>query len=189
MRKIPGLLFLCFFLFGVAPCHKAVFACVQDDPNKILWSSDRKLSWNDFKGLVDTSNVAVKAMTYSEIKIDGSYLKDSIHIYKVGCYFLTNRSWHVVNDSSTLSHEQLHFDISELFARKIRKSFDSLYVKRIVDVEKHEKLFNLYIQNCDKYQDLYDSEVYFNEKKQLFWKKKIAAELLKLKEWGYIPEK
>ncbi|MFC7775202.1 DUF922 domain-containing protein [Flavobacterium sp. GCM10027622] len=160
----------------------------QDD-EIILWSSDRKLTWSDFKGVVDTSNVFIGAMTYAEIKIEGSYLKDSIRMYKVGCYFLKNKSWHIVNDSSSLSHEQLHFDISELFARKIRKSFDSLYVKRIVDVMKYEKVFNMHLNNWDKYQDLYDSETHYNEKKQLFWQKKIAVALTASKKWEYIAEK
>lgn len=157
-----------------------------EDENKILWSATKKLTWDDFKGIADTTDAFTGAMTYSEIKIDESHLENKIPVYKIGCYFIKNKSWRITNDAYSLSHEQLHFDIAELFARKMRKAYDSLNKKRIVNVEPYENIFNLYGNRLEKYQNLYDNEVYFNEKKQAYWGNKIASDLVKYKKWEYI---
>jgi predicted secreted Zn-dependent protease len=45
-------------------------------------------------------------------------------------YFDKDQSWMMVKNAYVLQHEQIHFNISELYARKIRKSADSLSQKK-----------------------------------------------------------
>jgi len=101
---------------------------------------------------------------------------------------LESESWTRVNDESTLLHEQLHFDIDELFTRKIRKAFDSLNIKKVKDYQIYDNIYISYGEKCETYQKLYDNQVYFNDSKQQQWIKKVGAELLRLKKYEYIPE-
>lgn len=181
-KRVVLLLSISFILFSLTT--KSGF----EEEEKILWSPTKKLKWDDFKGEVDTTKALVGAVTCSEIKIIDSRLTNKIPILTIGCYFIKNRSWKIVTDDYSLAHEQLHFDISEIFARKIRKSIDSLNKKKIENPNQYQKVIDFYLKNLENYQDLYDNEVYFNEKKQALWSNKIASELLKYKKWAYLGE-
>jgi len=85
-------------------------------------------------------------------------------------------------------------NIGELFARKIRKSFDSLNRKKIKQFDKYQDLFKSLNKERKMYNKLYDSEVYkindsetiiFNEEEQKKWQKKIAQELEELNEFEF----
>jgi len=160
----------------------------KEDENEILWSSKRKLNWEDFKAIPDTTNTNVIALTSSEIQITENYVLNDIPKYILQCHFIKSKSWTKVSDTVTLAHEQTHFDISELFTRKIRKAFDSLNVKKIKDFEIYDKIYDLYGEKCDKYDDKYDDEVFFDDKKQQQWIKKVNVELLRLKKYEYVIE-
>jgi len=151
--------------------------------NKIAWSSKYKLSWNDFKCLPDTSMINVNAIASCEIRILEAKYRNEIPYYKLKCFFNKNKSWTIVNDNDILKHEQLHFDISELYTRKIRKSYDSLYVKNIKDISIYEKVYTEYGKKCNNRNDLYDNEVYFDDIKQKLWIERINKELLDYKDY------
>jgi hypothetical protein len=156
-----------------------------EEEEKILWKESEKLIWDDFKGKVDTSKINVLAETCWEIKIIESHYNEKVPVFEIGNFFIKNKSWKITNDDYSLAHEQLHFDIAEIFARNIRKSYDSLNKKKIVDVNKYEAIFNHNIESCGKYNTKYDNEVYFNNKKQAFWIKKVGVELARLKKYEY----
>lgn len=179
-KRVAFLFLISFILFSLTTKNSF------EDEEKILWSSSKKLIWEDFKGEVDTTKALIGAITCSEIKVIDSRLINKIPVLKVGCYFIKNRSWKIVTDDYSLNHEQLHFDISEVFARKIRKSLDSLNKKKIESFNQYQKVIDIYLNKLERYQDFYDNEVYFNEKKQAFWSKKVASELLKYKKWEYV---
>ena len=154
----------------------------QEDKNKIEWCVDYKLEWDDFKGVPDTINTnLVVAITASKIKITNNKLENGLPKIEVRSFFIKERSWTIVNDEYTLLHEQLHFDICEVFTRKIRKSFDSLNVNGIKDIKVYQEMYNKLVDKSNDYDKLYDSEVYFNEEKQKQWSLKITKELEELK--------
>ena len=155
---------------------------VQND-DEILWFSSRKLKWEDFKATADTAQRNVEASTYSEIKIVKSSFEEGLPKYVIECNFIKSKSWTRSNDDYVLAHEQLHFDISELFARKARKSFDSLNIKKIKDFEVYNNIYLNTGKKKDKYQDLYDSQVYFDSVKQKQWIEKISKELDKFEKY------
>lgn len=97
---------------------------VEDE--KIPWSADRRLSWEDFKGVPNPADDFV-ASTNSGISFSFSYKESKGHkelTYQVLSNFYPDLSWRLPDMDSEyiLQHEQTHFDISELFARKLRKS-------------------------------------------------------------------
>lgn len=159
----------------------------QED-DKILWSSKRKLIWDDFKGAVpDTIEPFLAAITGYTIKLHYECLDNIVLNYKIENYFIKSKSWTITTDTQTLAHEQLHFDIAELYARKIRKSFDSLRLRKNNNVDIYNKIYHSIISKCENYQDLYDKKVIGNNKNQQQWIKKIGAELARLKRYEYNP--
>lgn len=152
----------------------------EGDKNKILWSNDRKLEWDDFQGIPDDKAVNTVAMIQGSIEIVKIDLIDNIPKPIVHCYFIKDKSWTVVNDDYTLQHEQLHFDIYEVYARKIRKGIDSLNTEKIQNIKDYQSLYDNYILECAEKNVQYDNEVYFNEVKQQEWNNEIHKQLLKL---------
>lgn len=182
------ILFAIFFfnIFMIVPSQLNFFKNKELNDtikNRIVWSNKYKLTWNDFKCQPDTSMTNVGAVTSCEIEILHSEYKNEIPHYKLKCFFNLNKSWTVVNDSTSLKHEQLHFDIYELYTRKIRKSFDSLNVKKHKNISTYEKIFIKYGKKCNNRNDLYDNQVYFNEIKQKQWIERINKELLDYKDY------
>lgn len=76
-----------------------------------------------------------------------------------------------------LDHEQLHFDIKELYARKIRNSINKLWYS---DLKTKEKIFDSLVNEQRILQDLYDSSDYRAEsrqKNQEIWNRQIRRQL------------
>lgn len=73
----------------------------------------RTLSWSDFKGKPEKGALAT---TCSGIVIEGN---------KTVAIFYPYESGTLTNDVAALRHEQLHFDITQMYARKIKYGSDS----------------------------------------------------------------
>ncbi len=148
----------------------------------ILWSPEQKLSWADFKG-EPTSHSSAAAITASGISYQFSTVESEGALeldYTVSTYFYPNKSWYMphLGDAIILSHEQLHFDISELFARRMRKLLAEATFTRNVKAEV-KAIYRQINKELAEFQDVYDSETNFsrNKEKQLVWNKKIQEAL------------
>lgn len=98
----------------------------NDDHLRIDWNANHRLQWSDFQGEPDYENWRVAAVTSSLIQF--SYYCDS-GVLKCDskAVFMKDNSWVKADevDGDYLVHEQLHFDITELYARKMRKMLDN----------------------------------------------------------------
>jgi hypothetical protein len=151
------------------------FAQTSDTIN---WRANYKLKWEDFKGIADSNsaNAALTSTTISYKIIKTDSLLDVI----VYCGFNRPWSWSKYKkNQGVLKHEQGHFDISELFARKFR---EAVRKNKFKDNGGIIVLYGRMMDEKKKYNNQYDIETdYCNDvKKQLFWSKKISAELNKL---------
>lgn len=162
----------------------AILAQPKDCKDCIVWQDDRLLTWDDFKGRPQASSPN-KAMTDSGMSISFS-CEDNVSEVVIMCYFNPSRSWTKTRESDRLlSHEQLHFDITELFARKLRK----LISEMDSDCEKmHRSIQKVYDRNYEDYAEFqarYDRETAhsINEAEQLRWNALVAAELKALEEF------
>lgn len=95
---------------------------------EITWSSDRRLSWEDFKGLPSGKRLT-GATTYATIKaipkVEG-YFNNRVEV-EIKAIFRCDKSWakeKAKESAYLLNHEQRHFDIAELYARKIRQALE-----------------------------------------------------------------
>ncbi len=157
---------------------------VQD--STILWNKQRKLTWDDFRGVADSLS-SYKAMTYVQIGLVSEEKKGYI-IVDVPTYFFKNLSWKKEKTSILLTHEQLHFDIAELIARKIRKEFLNYkpinYKNTYIDLQEIYRVN--YRVKLDSLNKSYDSETKHGviKDKQKEWELKIARELKALEKYA-----
>jgi hypothetical protein len=146
----------------------------------IHWRPDYKLKWEDFQGAADTTSeykaISSPAISYNLLS---SEKKFSV---KVSCYFYKSKSWTKSRSDNLLAHEQGHFDIAELFARKLRERF-SIYKYNASSIRNDfREIYNKILDEKDKMDSLYDKETNFSRNKtnQIYWTKKIAQELKRM---------
>lgn len=160
----------------------------ENDEKKIAWNENSKLSWSDFKGTPNGSRDYV-ASTNSGISFSYSYGERNGKInleYTIQSNFYPDLSWYrpeIVNDY-ILRHEQAHFDISELFARKLRKKVEAIPLTKNIKKE----IDAVYSVNEKERQDMqyaFDKESVHsrNEKEEIKWQRFIAAQLKKHERW------
>ena len=183
-----------YLIIGILSIFLIKDNLIQKD-NYILWSSNRKLKFEDFKGKQKEFSFFEKALSTCAIKSKGHINDIGIPVFDIKAVFVTNESWIVQKDSLMLKHEQVHFDIAEVYARKIRKAIDSLAKLEVSNVDLYKTILEKYYQQCDSYNDKYDNDVYtvinddveYRFEEQDRWIEKIAKELDELKEYEYVP--
>ena len=153
--------------------------------NCIPWNENRKLTWSDFKGKpkkLSSSEALTDSGMSIELECDGN---TSTAVVK--SFFNPNKSWTKSEDSDyLLGHEQLHFDITELFVRKLRKQLTKFGNDCDALAAHIEVYYNRNYKQYVEYQDRYDRETRhsLDKQKQFYWKKKIAKELEELKAYA-----
>lgn len=155
---------------------------------KISWKEDAKLSWENFQSLVNRkTNPDVVAYTncgweYTVIK--SSNPKAAVE-FTIETIFNEDKSWKDVKriNDYYLLHEQKHFDIAEIFARKLRKEVKER-IKTTSDFDKYFKgIYNTVSTNYKNFQITYDkvTEHGINKEKQAEYNELISSELENLK--------
>ncbi|WP_233555542.1 DUF922 domain-containing protein [Pontibacter oryzae] len=97
----------------------------NDFAAQVVWSESRRLTWEDFKALPDNDNPH-HALTAANLAVNAK-CKDGKFTYIVNCVFLPEQSWTKNNSSEKLlAHEQLHFDLTEVHARQLRRDLEAL---------------------------------------------------------------
>jgi len=160
---------------------------VQNDNEPVIsWNDNYRLSWQDFKAQ-PMRNVGAVATTASGITFGFSIRESDKRVIsfstEVLAHFYPEQSWYKPEraDNHVLGHEQLHFDITELFARKFRKRLSVL--KTTNDVAKKLRATHEAInKELAAFQNQYDAETNFsrNVEAQLQWQILIRRELQKL---------
>lgn len=161
----------------------------------LLWQDHKPLEWNDFKGVKDASVIIqdslVEIKALSSIKIDFIQIQvDNFEFPFPVCYFVKNNSWSISSSSHLLRHEQIHFNIFEVFTRKIRKKYLELVKMDKIESNQFQIVFDALSKELIEVNSLYDKETRhsFIKSKQIEWDLKIKNELENLKEFEYIPE-
>lgn len=176
-----------FLLIIISFISLAFNIIVQKADTKIYWSTEKLLTWDDFQGKAqaNSTNAAISStgIIYSPApKQETGKLEIDII-----CYFDKKKSWVKINskDETGLKHEQGHFNISEIYARKFRKTVIGCKLKTKTWNDKLQKLYSQNHIELNKYQDLYDKETdhYRNQQKQIEWNEKIAKELKELDDY------
>jgi len=157
----------------------------------LSWQSAFNLSWKDFKGEVSVTSDAV-ASTATGITFGYAIgnTNNTISSFKAEVYahFYPLRSWVKPEglNAYVLEHEQLHFDITELHARLLRKELLKL---RISDNLKQrvQALHDRISADLDRMQSLYDLDTRHSLDKaaQERWKKEVSLGLKALESYSH----
>lgn len=158
------------------------FCFSQQIEESILWDANHRLSWSDFKGNIppDASPAATTASGIS-YKYAANLLHHEVELdFEVSAFFYPRESWYKpeVCDDIVLQHEQLHFDIAELYARKMRFRLERTAFSENVKQEIRD-IYEELLKELADFQDRYDWETNFsrNAKAQQEWNARIAEAL------------
>jgi hypothetical protein len=164
----------------------ALLFLVPVNDEVISWRDDLKLTWKEFKAPPKNNHSAV-AVTASGITFEFSVKQTDARIVsfdaKVHAHFYPSKSWYIKEESDDyiLAHEQLHFDITELYARKFRKQIVELKVTNNLKTDLR-RLHDNINKEVAVAQRLYDKESNnsVNREFQAKWNKDVKRELAKL---------
>jgi hypothetical protein len=143
----------------------------------IPWKENQKLTWADYKGKVQTgSDAAASTATY--LGIEYNFNKHGFD-YKITCSFSKTKSWGLHKTDYILGHEQGHFDIAEIFARKLNKQMSEYVFDKNTFKDELKNIYMTLTAEKDDFQNQYDKETNhsINKDKQAEWLKKIQEEL------------
>ena len=155
----------------------------------IVWSKDRPLTWDDFKGTPDNSakeDAAVSTTVHSDAEFEGT-VGGSIKVTSVSttATMEPDQSWVKEGKKSDdlLKHEQGHFDIAQIFALKKQQEMLGLVGKEFKDEatlkQKIDEICKKNDEDRKKMNDDYDEQTKHgtDKKKQEDWNKKIQKDL------------
>jgi len=163
------------------------FIGTPSNEESMTWTETKKLNWSDFKSAPDPNSDAV-ALTASGITFGYSIrttTRNRVVDYKatVESHFYPNKSWYLKGkaDDHILAHEQLHFDITELYARMFREQLSKLKPNQNLKSQLR-RLHKSTNEALDKTQKRYDLECNhsMNPEMQKKWELFIELELKKL---------
>lgn len=154
---------------------------------EIEWTANRKLTWEDFKGVPKSiSNSNVAAQTYCGFGFQTNYVTvlTKAKIF-VATTFTCNLSWvrpDQKDRADILEHEQGHFDLCEVYARHLRKQLQEKKLTVFnLNTDANIIFKNVYALYLDR-QELYEKETNYglDKEQQTEWRRKINNELSEL---------
>lgn len=156
----------------------------------INWSKDRKLTWFDFKGKAASDltpfgaeSSCILALKTNTITLIGKPKTKVLNSFHCDDSWVKTKN---LDNNTLLEHEQLHFDLSEIYARKLRKVISERKLNAFNFIKETNKLFYEYFDLSKDRQALYDKETNhgLDSLEQLKWKKTIESELTELDEFA-----
>jgi hypothetical protein len=146
--------------------------------NRIIWKENQVLNWDNFKGKVPSLSSLV-AETNSGIHFSYTFIGETMD-WNIYAYFDPEMSWIKPNATKAiLSHEKLHFDISELYARKLRKRLHLLKHPCSLEKVQLQKIFDEVVADHKQRQKKYDLETKhsLDSLSQMQWNSWVEQEL------------
>ena len=156
-----------------------------NDEETISWNESKKLSWTDFQGpkksSSDAAAVTASGITFSYTvgKTDGQITNFNALAY---AHFYPGDSWFIEDrcNDHILAHEQLHFDITELYVRIFRYRLERLEVSQNIKSELN-KMYKTVKEELAEMQHQYDtqSQHSINKEEQAKWAAYVTENLNK----------
>lgn len=158
-----------------------------NEDESIPWRTERRLIWDDFLCSPQKQGDAV-ASTSTSLGI--SYqVKNGELKYSITCNFSKKKSWGLLKTDYILAHEQAHFDVTEIHARKL---YEALYNYQFnPDTFKKDiaEIYQRIVKEKEAMQDAYDGETDHSRRKaiQYRWLEKIDAMLQETEMFAVYP--
>ena len=159
--------------------------------SKIPWTQSVKLTWSDFEAPVDASS-EFYAWTQYYFNYNYKWDGEGKVTVNVKTSFVKNQSWRNTSKSLSpvlLKHEQGHFDLAEVYGRKMRKAYTAYCFshKHTANTKTEiDDIFNKLLDETHVAQAQYDQQTGHSRAigQQEEWNTKIAAMLAGLSEYA-----
>ncbi|ASB48641.1 hypothetical protein [Alkalitalea saponilacus] len=131
---------------------------VSAQDNMKRWSKEFPITIDDFKGLPSEVETRYPKGVFNDIP--AAYLATSIsfetryatNYWEVSVMNEMDRNLSFVNDTTVkywLQHEQIHFNINEVYARKIRRAVEILQKRNERNIDAYNKVIDLKLNKLD----------------------------------------
>ena len=128
----------------------------RETAEEIPWLSERRLTWEDYQ-CDPVRNTDAVASTSTSLGI--SYQVINSHLtYHITCGFSKIKSWGLVKTNYILAHEQGHFDITEIFARKLYQALQNYTFNRRSFRKDINEIYQSVVREKEDYQEMYDGQ-------------------------------
>jgi hypothetical protein len=157
----------------------------NNEDRYLFWKPEARLRWPDFRGHVRVEDEDAASASYIGFlhQITKCAKGDSM-ILDTRAFFNKSNSWVKIPavNPSLLSHEQLHFDLAELYSRRFRQAILSVKANERDFIETADSLFRYYAAKSDTIHFDYDLETNhgLNEASQRKWDRIVRNGLLAL---------
>ena len=171
-------------LFGAAPVKNPIsqvsyvspitpIHSIEETSEYIPWQEERLLTWEDFQGTPKRHTDAV-ASTSTSLGIAYQIVNGELK-YQITCNFSKIKSWGSMKTDYILAHEQAHFDITEIYARRLHQALSTYSLNRRNYQEDINKIYNDIVSGKEALQHAYDggSDHSRKKKEQFEWLNKI----------------
>jgi hypothetical protein len=172
---------------GAATETKATIHAVNENEEIIPWAFNRRLSWEDFLCEPQKNSDAV-ASTSTSLGI-AYQVENGQLTYSISCNFSKNKSWGLLKTNYILAHEQGHFDITEICARKLFRALQEYQFNHKTYRDDINDIYQRIVAEKESMQATYDGETDHsrNRKVQYEWLQKIDQMLDETAPWAEYP--
>jgi uncharacterized membrane protein len=178
--------FLLLNLFVSCLTAPSILFAQNSSEELMEWDASRKLTWSDYKASPNPeSDAAASTTTLLSIEYN---ISSTNFGYKIQSRFSKTRSWGLHKTDYILSHEQGHFDIAEVYARKLHKKLSEYKFNKKTFKKDLKEIYDELTNEKEETQNEYDRETRhsINKTKQAEWLKKIEEMLEEYEEYaGY----
>ncbi|HEU4469862.1 MAG TPA: DUF922 domain-containing protein [Flavisolibacter sp.] len=156
----------------VSPVRTVVTSNIETN-EVIPWSISNRLTWEDFQCEPKRGTDAV-ASTSTSLGIAYQLERGKL-VYDITCNFSKLKSWGLMKTDYILAHEQGHFDITEIFARKLNEALQNYDFNRKTFKKDIGDIYQSIVRQKEEFQKMYDGESDHsrNRKKQYEWLEQI----------------
>ncbi|HEV7333666.1 MAG TPA: DUF922 domain-containing protein [Flavisolibacter sp.] len=160
---------------------------VNETDRIIPWSASRKLVWDDFKSEPKREGDAV-ASTSTSLGLSYQF-RDNKLTYRITCDFSKEKSWGSLKTDYILAHEQAHFDITEIHARKLYQALYNYEVNPSTVKADVAAIYNQIVKEKEEMQRVYDGQTDHSRKRgrQVDWLERIDQMLLETEMFAAYP--
>jgi len=153
--------------------HPVVYVKANETNEYIPWTPTQRLSWEDFQCEPKRGTDAV-ASTSTSLGI-AYQLQNGKLTYHITCNFSKVKSWGLMKTDYILAHEQGHFDITEIFARKLNQALQNYEFNKRTFKRDINEIYQDIVAQKEEFQKMYDgdSDHSRNRKQQYDWLIKI----------------
>lgn len=157
-----------------------------DTAQFIEWKNAKRLSWENYQiKKLQKGSGELFALTSVIHSVRGE-VTDGKPNFEVKVLFVKKDSWSTTDQNSALlAHEQLHFDLAELYGRKIRNDIEALGKGNEQDLKVYKRRITILLAQFKARSIEYDNETVHGQEieEQKEWEMYVNSELKRLKKF------